>query len=131
MDCHAEDEMNEPSGRRHRIVSEALTFDDVLLIPGHSRVHPKDTHVGSYLTPNIPLQIPLLTAAMDTVTESRMAIAMAREGGMGIIHKNLEVEAQAREVDRVKRSESGMILDPITLGPDRTLLHQWRADRGR
>jgi IMP dehydrogenase len=107
--------------RRDQILGEALTFDDVLLVPGHSKIHPRDTDVRSFLTPSIPLQIPLLTAAMDTVTESRMAIAMAREGGMGIVHKNLSVTEQAQEVDRVKRSESGMILDPITLGPDRTL----------
>lgn len=113
--------MSESGGRRSRIIGEALTFDDVLLVPGRSTVHPKDTDVRSWLTPTIELQIPLLTAAMDTVTESRMAIAMAREGGMGIIHKNLSPAAQAEEVDRVKRSESGMILDPITLGPDRTL----------
>ncbi|MDX1495248.1 MAG: IMP dehydrogenase, partial [Longimicrobiales bacterium] len=103
-------------GSNHqRIVKEALTFDDVLLIPGHSLVHPKDTDVSSRVTREIELRIPLLAAAMDTVTESRMAIQMAREGGMGIIHKNLTPEKQAEEVDRVKRSESGMILNPITL----------------
>jgi IMP dehydrogenase len=98
-----------------RIVKEALTFDDVLLIPGHSLVHPKDTDVSTRFTRDIELRIPLLSAAMDTVTESRMAIQMAREGGMGVIHKNLPPEKQAEEVDRVKRSESGMILNPITL----------------
>ncbi len=103
------------------IIKEALTFDDVLLIPGHSTVHPKDTSVTSFLTAEIPLQVPLLTAAMDTVTESRMAIAIAREGGLGFIHKNMTIERQAEEVDRVKRSESGMILNPITLTPDKTL----------
>jgi len=113
--------MSEAQGRRSHIIGEALTFDDVLLVPGHSTVHPKDTDVTSFLTSTIPLQIPLLTAAMDTVTESRMAMAIAREGGMGIIHKNLPVDTQAEEVDRVKRSESGMILDPITLGPDLSL----------
>jgi IMP dehydrogenase len=114
--------MTETRNRRGAtIVKEALTFDDVLLVPGHSLVHPKDTHVESVLTRTISLQIPLLAAAMDTVTESRMAIQMAREGGMGIIHKNMPVELQAQEVDRVKRSESGMILNPITLGPDATL----------
>jgi len=101
-----------------RIVKEALTFDDVLLIPGHSLVHPKDTDVSTLVTRGISLHIPLLAAAMDTVTESAMAIQMAREGGLGIIHKNLPPERQAREVDRVKRSESGMILDPITLRSD-------------
>lgn len=109
-------------GSNHdRIVKEALTFDDVLLIPGHSRVHPKDTDVSSKVTRAIELRIPLLAAAMDTVTESRMAIQMAREGGLGIIHKNLTPEKQAEEVDRVKRSESGMILNPITLQSDGTL----------
>jgi IMP dehydrogenase len=98
-----------------RIVKEALTFDDVLLIPGHSLVHPKDTDVSTRVTRGIELRIPLLAAAMDTVTESAMAIQMAREGGLGIIHKNLSPERQAEEVDRVKRSESGMILNPITL----------------
>lgn len=104
-----------------RFIGEGLTFDDVLLVPGHSTVHPKDTRVTSLLTRRIPLQIPLLSAAMDTVTEARMAIAMAREGGIGVIHKNMSVERQAGEVDRVKRSESGMILNPITLGPEATL----------
>jgi IMP dehydrogenase len=104
-----------------RIVKEALTFDDVLLVPGHSLVHPKDTDVSTPLTRGIRLQIPLLSAAMDTVTESAMAIQMAREGGIGIIHKNLSPDRQAEEVDRVKRSESGMILNPITLTPDATL----------
>ncbi|MGB0542091.1 MAG: IMP dehydrogenase [Longimicrobiales bacterium] len=98
-----------------RIVKEALTFDDVLLIPGHSLVHPKDTDVSTIVTRGIEIRIPLLAAAMDTVTESAMAIQMAREGGLGIIHKNLPAEKQAEEVDRVKRSESGMILNPITL----------------
>jgi IMP dehydrogenase len=104
-----------------RIAKEALTFDDVLLIPGHSRVHPKDTDVSTLVTRGIELRIPLLAAAMDTVTESAMAIQMAREGGMGIIHKNLSPERQAEEVDRVKRSESGMILNPITLMADGSL----------
>jgi IMP dehydrogenase len=107
--------------RRGTIVKEALTFDDVLLVPNHSMVHPRDTDVSSRLTRNLVLQIPLVSAAMDTVTESRMAIQMAREGGLGIIHKNLTPERQAEEVDRVKRSESGMILNPITLTPDATL----------
>ena len=103
------------------ILRDSLTFDDVLLVPGHSTVHPKDTVVRSSLTAEIELQIPLLTAAMDTVTESGMAIAIARQGGLGVIHKNLSIKTQAEEVDRVKRSESGMILDPITLSPEKTL----------
>lgn len=106
---------------RDRIVNEALTFDDVLLIPGHSLVHPKDTDVSTLVTRGIELRIPLLSAAMDTVTESAMAIQMAREGGMGIIHKNLSPVLQAEQVDRVKRSESGMILNPITLQSDSSL----------
>jgi IMP dehydrogenase len=99
----------------------ALTFDDVLLVPRHSTVHPRMVSVASRLTRRIPLNIPLLSAAMDTVTEAEMAIAMARAGGIGVIHKNMPVDRQAAEVDRVKRSESGMILQPITLSPDRSL----------
>ncbi len=99
----------------------ALTFDDVLLVPAHSLVHPKDVSTTSRLTRGITLNIPLVSAAMDTVTESDMAIAMARAGGIGVIHKNMSVDRQAAEVDRVKRSESGMILNPITLAPEATL----------
>jgi IMP dehydrogenase len=95
----------------------ALTFDDVLLIPRHSTVVPAQVDVSTRLTRNIRLNVPLLSAAMDTVTESEMAIAMAQHGGIGIIHKNLPIDQQASEVDRVKRSESGMIVNPITLGP--------------
>ena len=113
--------MSETLGSGARILKEALTFDDVLLVPGHSLVHPKDTDVSTLATRKIALRIPLLSAAMDTVTESAMAIQMAREGGIGIIHKNLSPEHQAGEVDRVKRSESGMILDPITLTSDASL----------
>ncbi len=98
-----------------------LTFDDVLLVPRYSVVHPRNVSVVSRLTRGIELNIPLVAAAMDTVTESEMAIAMARAGGIGVLHKNMTVERQAAEVDRVKRSESGMILNPITLGPDRPL----------
>jgi len=96
---------------------EGLTFDDVLLLPAHSDVLPRDTDVSTRLTNDIELNIPLLSAAMDTVTEANLAIALAQEGGVGIIHKNLTIEAQAAEVDKVKRSESGMIVDPITMGP--------------
>lgn len=99
----------------------ALTFDDVLLTPRHSTVHPQDVSTESRFTRGIPLQIPLVSAAMDTVTESEMAIAMARAGGLGIVHKNMAIDRQASEIDRVKRSESGMIMNPITLGPDRQL----------
>src|SRR5881296_105024 len=97
----------------------ALTFDDVLLVPRHSSVHPRNVDTRSRFTRGIPLNIPLVAAAMDTVTEAEMAIAIAREGGIGVIHKNMPIDRQAAEVDRVKRSESGMILHPITLGPDR------------
>jgi len=99
----------------------ALTFDDVLLIPGHSKVLPSKVDTSVQLTPKIRLNIPVLSAAMDTVTKGRLAIALAREGGLGIIHRNLSIEDQAAEVDKVKRSESGMIVDPITLHPDATL----------
>jgi IMP dehydrogenase len=106
-----------------RFAGEGLTFDDVLLVPRHSLVHPSATSVRTRLTRTIDLAIPLVSAAMDTVTESRMAITMAREGGIGIIHKNMPVERQAKEVDRVKRSESGMISDPFHTRPDATLRH--------
>ena len=96
---------------------EGLTFDDVLLVPAHSLVLPRDVNLSTRLSRNIPLNIPLVSAAMDTVTESRAAIAMAREGGIGIIHKNFTIAEQAHEVDKVKKSESGMILDPITMRP--------------
>ena len=98
-----------------------LTFDDVLLVPRHSSVHPRQVDVRTRFTRAIDINIPLIAAAMDTVTESEMAIAIAREGGIGVIHKNMPIDRQAAEVDRVKRSESGMILNPITLGPDRPL----------
>ncbi len=104
-----------------RIIGEALTFDDVLLVPAHSDVHPRDVSLATRLTRDISLNIPFLSAAMDTVTESELAIALAREGGLGFVHKNLSIEAQAEEVDKVKRSESGMIMNPITLGPDASL----------
>ena len=110
------------SEREHsRVREEGLTFDDVLLVPRYSSVHPKDTSVVTRLTRAIELRMPLLAAAMDTVTESRMAIAIAREGGIGIVHKNMSIDRQAAEVDRVKRSESGMIMNPITLAADGSL----------
>src|SRR6476619_4659765 len=98
-------------------LTTALTFDDVLLVPQHSTVLPTQVDVSTRLTRNIRLNVPLLSAAMDTVTESALAIALAQHGGLGVIHKNLSVEEQASEVDRVKRSESGMIVNPITLSP--------------
>src|SRR5512136_171720 len=100
---------------------EALTFDDVLVVPGYTEVLPDQTDVSAQLTAGIRLNIPILSAAMDTVTEARLAIALAREGGIGVLHRNLTVEQQAEEVDKVKRSESGMIVDPITLPPDATV----------
>ncbi|MGQ9904268.1 MAG: IMP dehydrogenase [Anaerolineae bacterium] len=102
-------------------IPEALTFDDVLLTPGYTEVLPNEVSVRARLTKDITLNIPLLSAAMDTVTEARMAIALAREGGLGVIHRNMPVDRQAEEVDKVKRSESGMIVDPITLPPEATI----------
>ncbi len=102
-------------------IREGLTFDDVLLLPAHSKVLPRDVDLTTYLTPQIKLNIPLISAAMDTVTESRTAICMAREGGIGIVHKNMSPAEQALEVDQVKKSESGMIVDPITMGPDQKI----------
>ncbi|MBP9483276.1 MAG: IMP dehydrogenase [Negativicutes bacterium] len=101
--------------------TEALTFDDVLLIPSKSEILPREVELGTSLTKNIRLNIPMLSAGMDTVTEARMAIAMAREGGLGVIHKNMSIEKQAQEVDKVKRSEHGIIVDPIFLSPKHTL----------
>ena len=98
---------------------EAFSFDDVLLLPNYSDVVPKDVQVGTYLTRNLKLNIPLVSAAMDTVTEAETAICMAREGGIGIIHRNMSIETEAREVDKVKKSESGMIVDPVTISPER------------
>lgn len=100
---------------------KALTFDDILLIPGYSDITPDAVDIATWLTPSIPLRIPLLSAAMDTVTESAMAISMARMGGIGIIHKNMPVARQRLEVERVKKSESGMILDPVTISPNNTV----------
>ena len=118
--------MNPSRELPRRFRAEGLTFDDVLLVPRHSVIHPKDTNVASQLTRGIRLSIPLVSAAMDTVTESRMAITMAREGGIGIIHKNMPIERHAEEVDRVKRSESGMIQNPVTVSPGQTLREAMR-----
>ncbi len=104
-----------------KIVGEAITYDDVLLLPAKSTVLPRETDVSTRLTRHIELNVPLISAAMDTVTEATMAVAMAREGGIGILHKNMSIQRQAEEVDRVKRSESGMIRDPITLSPSHTV----------
>jgi IMP dehydrogenase len=102
----------------HFPVPEALTFDDVLLVPGRSDIIPSEASTQTQLTRDIALNVPIISAAMDTVTESRMAIAIAQQGGLGIVHRNLTIEQQAEEVDKVKRSESGMIVDPVTMSPD-------------
>jgi IMP dehydrogenase len=102
-------------------IPDGLTFDDVLLLPGRSSVIPADVDTRTCLTRKIPLNIPVVSAAMDTVTESRLAIGMARQGGLGFIHRNMSVERQAEEVDKVKRSESGMIVDPVTISPEITV----------
>src|SRR6478672_7949627 len=101
-----------------KFVKEGLTFDDVLLIPGQSDILPKDVSLKVKLAENLKLNIPIISAGMDTVTEAEMAIAMARQGGLGIIHKNMSIEAQAEQVDKVKRSESGVITDPFFLTPE-------------
>jgi IMP dehydrogenase len=102
-------------------IRQGLTFDDVLLVPGHSTVHPRDVDITTRFTRGIELNTPLVSAAMDTVTGARMAVAMAREGGIGVLHKNLSIDTQAAKVDRVKRSESGLIQNPVTLEPDRPI----------
>ena len=104
-----------------KIIGEGITFDDVLLIPAYSEVTPNMVDISTQLTKKIKLNIPMMSAGMDTVTEHRMAIAMARQGGIGIIHKNMTIEQQAEEVDKVKRSENGVITDPFYLSPDHTL----------
>src|SRR2546423_4116326 len=113
-----------------RIAYQGITFDDVLLEPGYSDVVPRDVDVRTQLTRNVRINVPIVSSPMDTVTESELAIALAQEGGVGIIHKNLTVAAQTREVDKVKRSENGIITDPITLPPDDTAGHarQSRAE---
>src|SRR5579859_4453585 len=102
-------------------IQEGLTFDDILLEPARSEVIPADVDTKTRLTRGIPLNIPIVSAAMDTVSESHLAIALAQQGGIGMIHRNMTVERQAEEVDRVKRSESGMIVDPITISPEKKI----------
>ncbi|MEE2941369.1 MAG: IMP dehydrogenase, partial [Planctomycetota bacterium] len=100
---------------------EGLTFDDVLLVPNHSDVMPGDAQLGSRFSANVPLKVPISSSAMDTVTEWRLAVALAREGGLGIVHRNLSIERQREEVEKVKRSANGVIEDPVTLSPDATV----------
>ena len=102
-------------------IAEALTFDDVLLVPAESHVLPSEASLGSKLTRDLDLKIPIISAAMDTDTESALAIAMAQAGGIGVVHKNLEIEEQADEVRKVKKFESGMVINPVTIAPDQTL----------
>ena len=102
-----------------RITIEGLTFDDLLLVPAYSEVLPRNVDLTTRFTKNISLNIPMISAAMDTVTETTMAIAIAREGGIGVIHKNMSIEEQAKKVRTVKRAENGMILDPITITPEK------------
>ena len=104
-----------------RILEEALTFDDVLLVPAHSSIMPKDVDLTTRVTRDIELKVPLLSAAMDTVTEARLSIALAQEGGLGIIHKNLTAQEQAEQVNMVKKYESGVIKDPVQVSPDKTI----------
>jgi IMP dehydrogenase len=112
-----------------RILQEALTFDDVLLVPAYSEVLPREVDLSTQLTRHIRLNLPVVAAAMDTVTEARLAIAIAQEGGIGIVHKSMSVDAQALEVARVKKFESGVVLKPITVAPDATIRRWWRAVR--
>src|SRR6266566_9002934 len=102
-------------------IQEGLTFDDVLLVPGRSAVLPSEVETQTNFTRKLKINVPLVSAAMDTVTESRLAIAMAQQGGIGLIHRNMPVDRQAEEVDRVKRSESGMIVDPVTVDPEQKI----------
>ena len=109
-------------------IPEGLTFDDVLLLPARSDVVPAETDTRTWLTRKIGLNIPIVSAAMDTVTESHLAIALAQQGGIGIIHRNMTIERQAEEVDRVKRSESGMIVDPVTIDPEQKISDALECD---
>ena len=102
----------------NKFAKEGLTFDDVLLVPAKSEVLPRDVDLSVQLSPTVKLNIPIISAGMDTVTEAEMAIAMARQGGLGVIHKNMSIEQQAEQVDKVKRSESGVITDPFYLTPE-------------
>ncbi len=104
-----------------KMIQEGLTFDDILLLPNHSKVLPKDVSLETQLTSKINLKIPLISAAMDTVTEAKLAIALAQEGGLGIIHKNMSIEAQTQQIRKVKNFENGIVRNPITIAPETTL----------
>ena len=106
---------------QNKIIGEGLTYDDVLLVPNFSKILPREVSIKTKFSKNISINIPIISAAMDTVTESRMAIAIAQEGGIGVLHKNMTIKAQADKVKRVKRAESGMIIDPVTLPLDSTV----------
>ena len=123
-----QDELQRLVALDRKFAKEGLTFDDVLLVPAESRVLPNDVSTRTRLTRTIELSIPVVSAAMDTVTEARLAIALAREGGIGIVHRNLSIEDQVAEVDKVKRSEAGMIVEPVTLPPDALVARRARAD---
>ena len=112
---------DQPLGQDDKFAPIGLTFDDVLLLPAHSAVLPSEADTTTRITRRHRLRIPLVSASMDTVTEARMAVAMARQGGVGVLHRNLSIEEQAQQVDMVKRSEAGMITDPVTCGPDATI----------
>src|SRR5690606_25681492 len=109
------------TAHNNKILGEGLTYDDVLLVPAYSEVLPRDVSIATKFSRNITLNVPIVSAAMDTVTESAMAIAIAREGGIGVLHKNMSIEDQAAEVRKVKRAESGMIIDPVTLKRENTV----------
>src|ERR1700686_5881018 len=123
--------LDEPVTLPMRILEEALTFDDVLLAPAYSEVLPREVALASKLTREIEVNLPVVSAAMDTVTEARLAITIAQEGGIGIIHKNMSIDNQARQVDRVKKFESGGISDPITLNPDMTIRQVFELTRAK
>ena len=114
-----------------RILEEALTFDDVLLVPAYSEILPREVDLSTRITRRIRVNVPILSAAMDTVTEARLAITIAQEGGIGVIHKSMSIEAQAREVGRVKKFESGVIKDPITVSPNMTIREVLDLTRSR
>ena len=114
-----------------KFARQGLTFDDVLLVPAESAVLPNEVSTATQLTRNVRLEIPIVSAAMDTVTEARLAISLAREGGIGILHRNLSIEDQVAEVDKVKRSEAGMIVEPVTLPPDAPVADARRVPTAR